>query len=392
MAIVEIIGAPMSSPSTDQLIDALRPVQDPELHRSIVDLGMVRDVVIDKKGVVGLTVVLTIAGCPLRAEIQNRVNSALRALDGVTDVALNFGVMNDDERAAVRQMLNGDPASTAGSQPAQGHASGRTISFAQPGSKTRPILVSSGKGGVGKSSVTTNLAVALAAQGYKVGIVDADIYGYSIPRMLGTDRDPVVIDNMLLPPEAWGVRCISIGYFVPEGQAVVWRGPMLHKALEQFLTDVYWDEPDFLLIDMPPGTGDIALSLSQYLPRAEVLVVTTPQLAAQKVAQLSAAMATKVNLPVRGIIENMSWFTGDDGVRYELFGSGGGQNLADELNLPLLAQIPLMSALREGGDDGRPIAAVAPDSEIGKIFHSLAKKIAEEMKPKKIFSAALKVN
>ena len=316
----------------------------------------------------------------------------MRALDGVTDVALNFGVMNDDERAAVRQMLNGDPASTAGSQPAQGHASGRTISFAQPGSKTRPILIASGKGGVGKSSVTTNLAVALAAQGYKVGIVDADIYGYSIPRMLGTDRDPVVIDNMLLPPEAWGVRCISIGYFVPEGQAVVWRGPMLHKALEQFLTDVYWDEPDFLLIDMPPGTGDIALSLSQYLPRAEVLVVTTPQLAAQKVAQLSAAMATKVNLPVRGIIENMSWFTGDDGVRYELFGSGGGQNLADELNLPLLAQIPLMSALREGGDDGRPIAAVAPDSEIGKIFHSLAKKIAEEMKPKKIFSAALKVN
>ena len=392
MAIVEIIGAPMSSPSTDQLIDALRPVQDPELHRSIVDLGMVRDVVIDKKGVVGLTVVLTIAGCPLRAEIQNRVNGALRALDGVTDVALNFGVMNDDERAAVRQMLNGDPASTAGSQPAQGHASGRTISFAQPGSKTRHILIASGKGGVGKSSVTTNLAVALAAHGHKVGIVDADIYGYSIPRMLGTDRDPVVIDNMLLPPEAWGVRCISIGYFVPEGQAVVWRGPMLHKALEQFLTDVYWDEPDFLLIDMPPGTGDIALSLSQYLPRAEVLVVTTPQLAAQKVAQLSAAMATKVNLPVRGIIENMSWFTGDDGVRYELFGSGGGQNLADELNLPLLAQIPLMSALREGGDDGRPIAAVAPDSEIGKIFHSLAKKIAEEMKPKKIFSAALKVN
>jgi ATP-binding protein involved in chromosome partitioning len=252
--------------------------------------------------------------------------------------------------------------------------------------------VSSGKGGVGKSSVTTNLAVALAAQGYKVGIVDADIYGYSIPRMLGTDRDPVVIDNMLLPPEQWGVRCISIGYFVPEGQAVVWRGPMLHKALEQFLTDVFWDEPDFLLIDMPPGTGDIALSLSQYLPRAEVLVVTTPQEAAQKVAKLSAAMATKVNLPVRGIIENMSWFTGDDGVRYELFGSGGGQSLADELNVPLLAQIPLMSALREGGDDGRPIAAVAPDSEIGQIFAGLAKRIAEEMKPKKIFSAALKVN
>jgi len=381
----------MSTPTTDQIIEALRPVEDPELHRSIVDLGMVRDVEM-KGGVVSLTVVLTIAGCPLRNEIQNRVGTALRALDGVKDVALNFGVMNDEERAKVREMLHGNPGATAGSQPAQGHASGREISFAQPGSKTRPILVSSGKGGVGKSSVTTNLAVALAAQGYKVGIVDADIYGYSIPRMLGTDRDPVVIDNMLLPPEMWGVRCISIGYFVPEGQAVVWRGPMLHKALEQFLTDVFWDEPDFLLIDMPPGTGDIALSLSQYLPRAEVLVVTTPQEAAQKVAKLSAAMATKVNLPVRGIIENMSWFTGDDGVRYELFGSGGGQSLADELNVPLLAQIPLMSALREGGDDGRPIAAVAPDSEIGQIFAGLAKRIAEEMKPKKIFSAALKVN
>ena len=381
----------MSTPTTDQVIEALRPVEDPELHRSIVDLGMVRDVVV-KGGVVNLTVVLTIAGCPLRNEIQNRVGTALRALDGVQDVALNFGVMTDEERAKVREMLHGNPGATAGSQPAQGHASGREISFAKPGSKTRPILVSSGKGGVGKSSVTTNLAVALAAQGYKVGIVDADIYGYSIPRMLGTDREPVVIDNMLLPPEMWGVRCISIGYFVPEGQAVVWRGPMLHKALEQFLTDVYWDEPDFLLVDMPPGTGDIALSLSQYLPRAEVLVVTTPQEAAQKVAKLSAAMATKVNLPVRGIIENMSWFTGDDGIRYELFGSGGGQALADELNVPLLAQIPLMTALREGGDDGRPIAAVAPESEIGQVFMALAKRIAEEMKPKKIFSAALKVN
>ena len=382
----------VSQPTIDQLIDALRPVQDPELHRSIVDLGMVRDVIIDKKGTVGLTVVLTIAGCPLRNEIQTRVNTALRALDGVSDVNLNFGVMNDEERAAVRQMLNGNPGATAGSAPAQGHAEGRTISFAQPGSKTRPILISSGKGGVGKSSVTTNIAVAMAALGYKVGIVDADIYGYSIPRMLGTDRDPVVIDNMLLPPEAWGVRCISIGYFVPEGQAVVWRGPMLHKALEQFLTDVFWDEPDFLFIDMPPGTGDIALSLSQYLPRAEVLVVTTPQEAAQKVARLSAAMAVKVNLPVRGIIENMSWFTGDDGKRYELFGKGGGQILADELNVPLLAQIPLLNALREGGDDGRPIAAVAPDSEVGKAFFAIAKYIAEDMKPKKIFSAALKVN
>jgi ATP-binding protein involved in chromosome partitioning len=380
----------MPLPTHDQVIDALRPVQDPELHRSIVDLGMVRDVVVND-GVIGLTVVLTIAGCPLRNEIQQRVNSALRTLDGVKDVALNFGVMTDQERAGVRELLHGDPSATAGSTPAHGHAEGRKIPFAQPGSKTRPILIASGKGGVGKSSVTTNLAVALAALGHKVGVVDADIYGYSIPRMLGTDRDPVIIDNMLLPPDAWGVRCISIGYFVPEGQAVVWRGPMLHKALEQFLTDVFWDEPDFLLIDMPPGTGDIALSLSQFLPRAEVFVVTTPQAAAQKVARLAAAMAAKVNLPVRGIIENMSWFTGDDGKRYELFGSGGGRLLADELGVPLLAQIPLITALREGGDNGRPIAAIAPDSEVGQIFFELANKVAREMKPKKVFSAALKV-
>jgi ATP-binding protein involved in chromosome partitioning len=234
--------------------------------------------------------------------------------------------------------------------------------------------------------------VALAAQGYSVGVVDADIYGYSIPRMLGTDRDPVAIDQMLIPPEAWGVRCISIGYFVPEGQAVIWRGPMLHKALEQFLTDVFWDEPDFLLIDMPPGTGDIALSLSQYLPRAEVFVVTTPQPAAQKVARLSAAMAAKVNLPVRGIIENMSWFTGDDGKHYEIFGNGGGQELADELGVPLLGKLPLVPAVREGGDDGRPVAAVDPGSEAGLVFHEMARRIATELKPKKVFSASLKIN
>ena len=209
--------------------------------------------------------------------------------------------------------------------------------------------------------------------------------------MLGADRDPVVIDQMLVPPQSYGVRCISIGYFVPDGQAVVWRGPMLHKALEQFLTDVYWDEPEFLLIDMPPGTGDIALSLSQYLPRAEVYVVTTPQEAAQKVARLSAAMAKKVNMTVRGVIENMSWFTGDDGKRYELFGSGGGKSLADELGVPLLAQIPLVNQLREGGDDGKPIAAIAPQSEVGQVFAELAKKVIE-MRPKKVFSQALKVN
>jgi ATP-binding protein involved in chromosome partitioning len=377
--------------TTETVTEALRPVEDPELHRSIVDLGMLRNVEIGADGRVGVLIALTVAGCPLKAEIQNRVVGALEHLPDVAAVDLEFTVMTDEDRAELRRRLHGDPAATAGSSAAQGHAEGRAIPFADAGSRTRPLLIASGKGGVGKSSVTTNLAVALAAQGYSVGVVDADIYGYSIPRMLGTDRDPVVIDQMLLPPEQWGVRCISIGYFVPANEAVIWRGPMLHKALEQFLTDVYWDEPDFLLVDMPPGTGDIALSLSQYLPRGEVYVVTTPQPAAQKVAQLSAAMAAKVNLPVRGIIENMSWFTGDDNKRYELFGSGGGATLAAELGIPLLGQLPLVPALREGGDNGRPITAVAPDSEAARVFHDIANKIAVELKPTKVFSPQLKI-
>jgi ATP-binding protein involved in chromosome partitioning len=377
--------------TNEQLVEALRPVQDPELHRSIVDLGMLRRVELDASGTAHVLVALTVPGCPLRNEIQNRVRSALVTLDGVSDVALDFTVMTDEEREELRVRLHGSPSATAGQAHAHGHAQGRAIPFAEAGSKTRPLLISSGKGGVGKSSVTTNLAVALAQQGHAVGVVDADIYGYSIPRMLGTDRPPTVIDQMIVPPEQWGVRCISIGYFVPENEAVIWRGPMLHKALEQFLTDVYWDDPDFLLIDMPPGTGDIALSLSQYLPRGEVYVVTTPQPAAQKVARLSAAMAAKVNLPVNGVIENMSWFTGDDGKRYELFGSGGGQELADEIEVPLLGQLPLIPALREGSDEGRPITAVEPDGEAARAFHAIAEKIAVDLKPRKIFSSALKV-
>jgi ATP-binding protein involved in chromosome partitioning len=377
--------------TNDQIIDALRPVEDPELRRSIVDLGMVRGVQVDGSAVT-VQIALTVAGCPLRNEIQQRVSAAATALDGVDTVALDFTVMTDQEREAVRTTLHGSPSSTAGQGHAHGHAEGRAVPFSQPGSKTRPLLISSGKGGVGKSSVTVNLAVALAQQGYSVGVVDADIYGYSVPRMLGTDRDPVVIDQMLVPPDQWGVRCISIGYFVPEGQAVIWRGPMLHKALEQFLTDVFWDEPDFLLVDMPPGTGDIALSLSQYLPRGEVYVVTTPQPAAQKVAALSAAMAAKVNLPVKGVIENMSWFTADDGRRYEIFGSGGGQALADELGVPLLGKLPLVPELREGGDDGHPITVARPDSEAAQLFHEIARRIAVEMKPRKVFSPSLKIN
>ena len=380
------------SVTREQVVEALRPVEDPELHRSIVDIGMLRSVDIADDGTARILVALTVAGCPLRNEITNRVTSAVEPLVGSGRVDLQFTVMTDEDREELRKKLHGDPSSTAGHGHAHGHAEGRKVPFAEPESKTRPLLISSGKGGVGKSSVTTNLAVALAAQGYSVGVLDADIYGYSIPRMLGASADPVAIDRMLLPSEAYGVRCISIGYFVPDGQAVVWRGPMLHKALEQFLTDVYWDEPDFLLIDMPPGTGDIALSLSQYLPKAEVYVVTTPQPAAQKVARLSAAMAAKVGLPVKGVIENMSWFTGDDGKRYELFGSGGGAELAEELGVKLLGQLPLVQALREGGDDGKPIAAVAPDSELGKAFHEIARRIAEDNKPRKKFLRALRVN
>ena len=382
----------MPATTNEQIIEALRPVEDPELRRSIVDLGMVRRASLGDDGVLDVQIALTVAGCPLRNEITSRVTAAVAPLPGVSRVALDFTVMTDKECESVRKMLHGDPAATAGQGTAHGHAEGRKVPFAEPGSKTRPLLISSGKGGVGKSSVTVNLAVALAEQGYSVGIVDADIYGFSIPRMLGADRDPVVIDQMLVPPESFGVRCISIGYFVPEGQAVVWRGPMLHKALEQFLTDVFWDEPDFLLIDMPPGTGDIALSLSQYLPRAEVYVVTTPQPAAQKVAALSAAMAAKVNMTVKGVIENMSWFTGDDGKRYEIFGSGGGQELADELGVPLLGKLPLVPELREGGDDGIPITVADPDSESAKLFHEMARRIAVDLKSKKVYSSALKIS
>ena len=374
--------------TSEQLVEALRPVQDPELHRSIVDLGMLRRAEVDASGTAHILVALTVAGCPLRNEIQNRIDRALLPLEGVAGVDLEFTVMTDQEREDLRARLQGN--GHAHGQP-QGHAAGRPVPFNQPGSKTRPLLIASGKGGVGKSSVTTNLAVALAARGHSVGVVDADIYGFSIPRMLGADSEPVVIDQLLLPSEAWGVRCISIGYFVPDGQAVIWRGPMLHKALEQFLADVYWDDPEFLVVDMPPGTGDIAISLSQYLPRGEVYVVTTPQPAAQQVARLSAAMAEKVNLTVRGVIENMSWFTGDDGKRYELFGSGGGAELAAELDVPLLAQLPLVPGLRQGGDDGHPIAAVDPTSEVGAAFHSLAERIAVGLRPKKIFSEALRV-
>jgi len=377
-------------PTEAQIIDALRPVEDPELHRSIVDLGMVRFVRIDGQSV-QVEIALTVPGCPLKNEIQRRVGEAVHAFDDVQSVEVTFDVMSDEERARVRELMVGDPKATAGSQAAHGHAEGRTIPFSEPGSKTRVLLVASGKGGVGKSSVTTNLAVSLAKRGKKTAIVDADVWGFSIPRMLGIDRPPVVIDSMLIPPESHGVSCISMGFFAQEDQAVIWRGPMLHKALEQFLTDVYWDDPDFLVVDLPPGTGDISISLAQFLPRAEVYVVTTPQPAAQRVAQRAAFMAEKVNLEVKGVIENMSWFTGDDGTRYEIFGSGGGDELAERLDKPLLGKVPLVPELREGSDTGMPIVVSSPESEAAGAFDEIARAIVEDLAPTKRFHPELKI-
>jgi ATP-binding protein involved in chromosome partitioning len=376
--------------SEADVIDALRPVQDPELHRSIVDLDMVRKVEIELPTVTVL-VALTIPGCPLRNEIQQRVTDALTPLEGVEAVALDFTHMTDEEREALRIKLHGDPAATAGTHQGHGHAEGRSIPFADPSSRTRVLLIASGKGGVGKSSVTTNLSVALANRGHSVAVVDADVWGFSIPRMLGVDRPPVLIDEMIVPPEANGVRCISMGFFAQEDQPVIWRGPMLHKALEQFLTDVYWDEPDFLVVDLPPGTGDIALSLAQFLPRAEVYVVTTPQPAAQRVAQRAAFMAKKVNLEVKGVIENMSWFSGDDGKRYEIFGAGGGQELAERIDVPLLGQIPLLPELREGSDSGHPIVVVSPDSDAAQAFGRIAERVDVELAPTRKFHPELKM-
>ena len=375
-------------PTEAEIIEAIRPVQDPELHRSIVDLGMLKEVA-EADGAVRVLVALTTPGCPLKNEITNRVKDAVAALPGVRAVQVDFTAMTPEELAALRQQLNGNPAATAGSQAAHGHAEGRAIPFADPASRTRVLLIASGKGGVGKSSVSTNLAVALAQRGRSVAIVDADVWGFSIPKMLGITNDPVVIDSMLVPPEAHGVRCISMGFFADEDQAVIWRGPMLHKALEQFLTDVFWDDPDFLIIDLPPGTGDVSLSISQFLPRAEVYVVTTPQPAAQRVAQRAAAMAEKVHLEVKGVIENMAWFTGDDGTRYEIFGAGGGAELAHKLDVPLLGQVPLLNDLREGSDSGRPVMATDPEGEAARAFAAIAEQIDVALAPTRRYNPGL---
>jgi ATP-binding protein involved in chromosome partitioning len=338
--------------------EALGGVEDPELHRPITELNMVRGVVV-RPDRVHLSIALTVPGCPLKGKIERDVSNAVRAL-GVHDVSIDFTTMTEEERASLRQRLHGDAPSS-------------TDVFAT----SRVIAVASGKGGVGKSSVSTNLAISLARSGKRTAIIDADVYGFSIPRMLGIDRKPVIIDRMIVPPEAHGVAVISIGFFATENNPVIWRGPMLHKALTQFVTDVYWDRPDIVIIDMPPGTGDVSLTMAQFLPATEVLVVTTPQPAAQRVAQRAAYMARKVNLGVSGVIENMSWFVGNDGTRYEIFGAGGGELLAQELDVPLLGQIPLVPELREGGDVGRPIVVDDPRSDAASAFHGISERILQ---------------
>jgi ATP-binding protein involved in chromosome partitioning len=359
----------------EQVLEALRPVKDPELGMSIVDLNMVKAIKV-RRSRVNVTVALTVAGCPMRTEITKRVTDAVGALAGVDDVAVELTVMTEAELHAVRDMMRGggDHAAAGHAHGAQplGHEEGRANPFMNGSSRTRILGISSGKGGVGKSSVSVNLAIALAQAGHDVGILDADVYGFSVPKMLGIQAEPMVIEDMIVPPVAFGVKCMSIGFFVGEDQPVMWRGPMLHKALEQFLVDVYWGTPDFLIIDMPPGTGDVALSMAQYLPSSEVYVVTTPQAAAGRVAQRSAYMAKKINLPLRGVIENMSWFTGDDGKRYELFGSGGGQQLATDLGIPLLGQVPFVTELREGGDVGVPVTVSDDKGEAAEAFRALA--------------------
>lgn len=376
--------------SDNELTEIVGQVIDPELRRDLHTMGMLRGVSL-AGGTVHTVVSLPSEDWPARETLINLIETSLLTRDGVEAVSVEFLVMDEAEQAAVREQLIGDPSASGGSQQAHGHAEGRAIPFAEAGNRTRVLLIASGKGGVGKSSVTANLAIALAQRGLRSAVVDADVWGFSIPRMLGVDRPPTVIDQMVVPVEANGVRCISMGFFAREDQPVIWRGPMLHKALEQFLTDVHWDDPDYLLVDLPPGTGDISLSLSQFLPKSELIVVTTPQPAAQKVAQRAAYMAEKVNLSVRAVIENMSWFRGDDGKRYDIFGSGGGEALAKELDVPLLGQIPLLQALREGGDVGRPIIVADPDGEAATVFTEMARLLAEEYLPTRRYNEGLKL-
>jgi ATP-binding protein involved in chromosome partitioning len=345
-------------PTTDQIREALKAVIDPELRRSIVELDMVRSMEIGANGVVDVTVSLTTAGCPIRGHFQTAVAQAVGALDGVDHVNVYFDVLDDAQKAALKQKL--------------GRASLPAGALAQVG---EVLCVGSGKGGVGKSTLTANLAAALTLEGRRVGVLDADVWGYSIPRMfgLGSTRPPVSAERKIVPLEAHGAKVMSIGFFVEEDAAVVWRGPMLHKALTQFLQDVDWGALDHLLVDLPPGTGDVSMTLAQLLPQAQFAIVTTPQATAQRVARRAAEMAHKVSLQIAGVIENMSGFTAPTGERYAIFGEGGGQELADELDVPLLGKVPLTMPLREHADGGVPLVLEDPDDPAAQAIRHAAR-------------------
>jgi ATP-binding protein involved in chromosome partitioning len=348
----------MALPSRDEILQSLTAVIDPELRENIVELGMVRSIDIADDGAVAITISLTTAGCPIRNHFQTAVVKAAQEA-GATKVSVAFDVLSDSEKGALQKKLG-----RAGALPTGALAQVQNV-----------VCVGSGKGGVGKSTLTANLAAALAADGKKVGILDADVWGYSIPRMfgLGGDRPPVSPERKILPLESHGVKIMSIGFFVQEDSAVVWRGPMLHKALTQFLEDVDWGELDFLLVDLPPGTGDVSMTLAQLLPDAKFLLVTTPQPTAQKVARRAAEMAHKVSLEVAGVVENMSVFTTPSGERFPIFGEGGGQELADELDVPLLGKVPLTMPLREQADAGSPLVATDPDDPAAQAIRQAAR-------------------
>ena len=361
---------PVPQPDESAIQAALATVNDPEIRKPITELKMVDSIRIGDAGAVSVTVLLTIASCPMKGELSTLVRDAVGLVDGVTSVDVQLGVMTDEQRTELRQHLRGD-------------APANEIPFAQPGSRTRVYAVASGKGGVGKSSVTVNLAVALAERGLSVGVVDADIYGFSVPRMLGVQGKPTQVEQMILPPIAHGVKVISIGMFTPGNTAVVWRGPMLHRALQQFLADVFWGDLDVLLMDLPPGTGDIAISVAQLVPSAELLVVTTPQLAAREVAERAGSIALQTHQQIVGVVENMSWLDMPDGSRMDLFGSGGGQAVADSLStstgtrVPLLGQVPIDQDVRVGGDDGRPVVLSNPTSPAATAMRAVADQLAK---------------
>ena len=351
---------------------ALSKVIDPELRKPITELNMVKSISVGDGGAVVVEIYLTTDACPKKTEITERVTAAVTDVPGTGSVSVTLDVMNDEQRTALRKQLRGD----------QGLSAEPVIPFAQPGSLTRVYAVASGKGGVGKSSVTVNLAAALAARGLNVGLLDADIYGHSVPRMMGTSDRPTQVESMILPPVAHDVKVISIAQFTQGNAPVIWRGPMLHRALQQFLADVYWGDLDVLLLDLPPGTGDVAISVAQLIPNAEILVVTTPQMAAAEVAERAGVIALQTRQRIVGVVENMSGLVLPDGTTLQLFGEGGGHQVADRLtravgaDVPLLGQIPLDPALVTAGDSGVPLVLSAPDSAAGRELRMVADKLA----------------